>query len=76
MTTILKFNKNPFKKGTLLTTAQAATLMEKSMEALVIARAQGRGLPFVKIGRSVYYRTCDVAAWLMQEGAKKGGSAA
>ena len=66
----------------LLTTEQAATRTGLSMNTLLKHRKQNRGLPFVRLGRTVRYRTADVEAYLIAQtvhpgepGASSGRSA-
>lgn len=49
----------------LLTTEQAAARTGLSINTLVKHRKQNRGMPFVKLGRTVRYRTADVEAYLV-----------
>jgi hypothetical protein len=45
----------------LLTTQQVAKLLGKAPQTLINDRHEGRGLPYVKIGRLVRYRRAVVA---------------
>ena len=47
----------------LLTEAQAAGFLAVSMRTLQAWRVRGNGPPFVKVGRGVRYRRCDLTAW-------------
>ena len=53
----------PTKKppGALLTTKEAAAVLRVSPSWLAKARMTGDGPPYIKIGRSVRYRDCDVS---------------
>jgi hypothetical protein len=44
-------------------TIVAAELCQQP-NTLTAWRNQGRGPPFIKVGRKVFYRRCDVASWL------------
>lgn len=49
----------------LLTDIQAAKILHVSPGTLSVWRSTGRyRLPFVKIGRKVFYRRSDLDAWL------------
>jgi len=48
----------------LLTTEQLSAELEMSVEALAQWRYRGMGPRFIKEGRWVRYRRCDVDAWL------------
>lgn len=48
----------------LLDQAQLAAKLGKSESWCERARWLGNGPPYVKVGRSVRYRTSDVTAWL------------
>jgi len=48
----------------LLTTEQTAARTGLSVNTLLKHRKQHRGLPFVRLGRTVRYRTVDVEAFL------------
>jgi excisionase family DNA binding protein len=49
----------------LLTTEQTAARTGLSVNTLLKHRKQHRGMPFVRIGRTVRYRTVDVEAFLV-----------
>ncbi len=49
---------------TLLTTKEVADLTGLSRETLAQWRSQRRGIPYLKIGRSVRYAIADVQAYL------------
>ena len=49
---------------TTLKVKDAATRLGLSASTLNKWRTQGRGPKFVKLGRSVCYRTADIDAWL------------
>jgi excisionase family DNA binding protein len=49
----------------LLTEDEAAALLRVEPQTLRLWRATGRyGLPFVKVGRCVRYRRCDLEKWI------------
>ena len=48
----------------LLTTEEVANLTGLSRETLAQWRSQRRGIPYLKIGRSVRYAFADVQAYL------------
>ncbi len=48
----------------LLTTPEAASILDISPRTLEKSRSHGDGPPFYKIGRSVKYRKDEVEAWL------------
>ena len=49
---------------TLLTTKEVANLTGLSRETLAQWRSQKRGIPYLKIGRSVRYALADVQTYL------------
>jgi excisionase family DNA binding protein len=49
----------------LLTPQQVAALTGLSAETLAQWRSQGRGLPYLKVGRAVRYDPADVQAYLV-----------
>lgn len=53
---------NTAPQSTLLTESDLATRWQISIKTLQNARVSGRGLPFLKLGRSVRYRLADVEA--------------
>ena len=53
------------KLNELLDENQAAALLTVTPGTLSVWRSTGRyNLPFVKVGRNVRYRRCDLVAWL------------
>lgn len=48
----------------LMTTQEVATLLRKHPVSLCIDRQKNRSLPFIKLGRRVYYKREDVMAAL------------
>jgi hypothetical protein len=48
----------------IATSREVAAVFNTTEQALAQRRFRGQGPPFVKAGRSVYYRWCDVNAWL------------
>jgi len=48
----------------LLTQRETATLLRLSERTLERLRVQGGGPAFVKAGRAVRYRECDLEAWV------------
>jgi hypothetical protein len=45
----------------------AAAQLDVQPQTLASWRTQGRGPDFVKVGRAVFYRKADIAAWLGQQ---------
>lgn len=56
----------------LLTTEQAAARTGLSVNTLLKHRKQRRGMPFVRLGRTVRYRTADVEAYLIAQTVQPG----
>ena len=54
-----------------LTAAQAAQLTGFSTKALESFRSKRIGPPFLKVGKSVRYRSADVRSWIEAEGPVK-----
>jgi excisionase family DNA binding protein len=53
------------QKTELLTDAEAAKILHVSAGTLSVWRSTGRyRLPFVKIGRKVFYKRSDIDAWI------------
>ena len=48
----------------LLTSEQAAKILGVKSQSLAVWRLHGENLPFVKVGRLVRYRRCDIEKWL------------
>jgi excisionase family DNA binding protein len=48
----------------LLTTEELAVFLGLSSQVLKINRMTGNGIPFIRIGRSIRYRLCDVESYL------------
>lgn len=48
----------------LLTQKEVAEWIGMSEAWLEMCRFKGKGIPYIKIGRSCRYRTSDVQAWL------------
>lgn len=48
---------------TLLTESQLAERQQRSVRTIQADRLKGGGIPYVKLGRSVRYRLCDVERW-------------
>ena len=48
----------------LMTQSECSAAVKLSESRLEKARVRGDGPPFVKLGRAVRYRPCDVKAWL------------
>lgn len=46
-----------------LTETQLAERHQRSIKTLQNLRVTGEGIPFIKIGRSVRYRLCDLLEW-------------
>jgi predicted DNA-binding transcriptional regulator AlpA len=51
----------------LLTDHQVAAITGRSRKTLQKDRVYGGGLPFIQFGRSVRYRSSDVAVWLASQ---------
>ena len=51
--------------GPLLTTEEAAELLGLSEQALKLHRMTGRGVPFVRLGRSVRYNRRDIDDYVL-----------
>ena len=49
---------------TLLTALETAHLLRCSLRTLDRERAEGRGCPFIRIGRRIRYRRADVEAFV------------
>lgn len=52
------------EKITLLTETELAALVSRSLSAIRQDRHHGRGVPYLKIGRSVRYSLIDITAYL------------
>jgi len=53
------------RQRALLTTEEAAALVDAKPQTLAIWRCTGRhNLPYVRVGRLIRYREADVLAWL------------
>jgi len=50
-----------------MTTAELARYLSVSEVKLMQDRARGRGVPFLKIGRSVRYARADVQKWISSQ---------
>lgn len=50
-------------KEVFLTERELAARQKRSVRTLQNQRISGDGVPFVKFGRSVRYRLCDIVAW-------------
>jgi predicted DNA-binding transcriptional regulator AlpA len=51
----------------LLTAEDVAEVTRLSVETLAQWRSQGRGVPYIKVGRNcVRYRQCDLDGWLAE----------
>jgi predicted DNA-binding transcriptional regulator AlpA len=51
----------------LIHSADAASLLHVKDTTLTAWRNQHRGPAYLKIGRSVYYRRCDLSEWLASQ---------
>ncbi len=51
----------------LIPSDEVAAQLRVKPQTLASWRASGRGPEFVKIGRGVFYRRADIAAWLGQQ---------
>jgi excisionase family DNA binding protein len=61
-----------FTDDIIITTEQAATLLCTPKSTLVKWRCTGENnIPFIKLGRSVRYRTTDLKKWLDVRSAKQ-----
>lgn len=60
----------------LLDEKQAATVLNVKPGTLSVWRSTGRySIPFVKVGRSVRYRLCDLNAWVESRTQANGATA-
>jgi hypothetical protein len=48
----------------LLSPSDLAALRGVDERTLTVERSQGRGPDYVKLGRTVYYRGCDIRKWI------------
>ena len=48
----------------LLSPSDLAALRGVDERTLMVERSQGRGPDYVKLGRTVYYRGCDIRKWI------------
>jgi hypothetical protein len=48
----------------LLDTEELAALENRSKWAIIADRKYGRGIPYVRVGRSIRYRVSDITAYL------------
>ena len=49
----------------LLSTTQVAELFQTTVGTLALWRSSGRyGIPYIKIGRKVFYRESEIEMWL------------
>jgi hypothetical protein len=55
--------EDPSEYRVMLTEQQVAYRQCRSVKTLQNQRVAGGGIPFLKLGRSVRYRLCDVIAW-------------
>ena len=51
----------------LLTTAEAARRTGRPKDTLRKDRKAGKGMPWVRVGRNIRYRTVDVEAWIIAQ---------
>jgi hypothetical protein len=49
---------------TLLSEVELAAVLEVEVRTLAAWRAESRGPDYVKLGKSVFYRQCDLQAWI------------
>jgi hypothetical protein len=49
---------------TLLSEADLAVILEVEIKTVQAWRMQGRGPDYVKLGKSIYYRTRDLQEWI------------
>jgi hypothetical protein len=57
----------------LISEAQLASAINRTIRTLWTWRQRGEGPPFVRVGRGVFYRLSDVQRWLAQQ-VEGGGS--
>lgn len=69
------YNVKPQATPVALNEQAAATYLSRSRAFLRLARMQGRGPAFVKVGRSVLYLIADLDAWLDQHRVQPGSAA-
>lgn len=48
----------------LLNQKQTAEMLKMSEAWLELSRSRGTGLNYVKLGKSVRYKLCDIMAWI------------
>ncbi|MCK6413917.1 MAG: helix-turn-helix domain-containing protein [Azonexus sp.] len=72
-----KFERQLIAAGAdLLDDHAAAALLDVSAGTLSVWRSTGRyNLPFLKIGRKVRYRRCDLEAWMQARTRESGATA-
>ena len=64
MATVFSAANSDGRESDLLTPAEAAAFLRVKVQTLAVWRATARyGLPFFKIGRSVFYLRADLIAW-------------
>lgn len=54
----------PINPNQLYDTEQAAALIDRSPWTLIRDRKMGRGIPWIKVGRSVRYSAADIAEFI------------
>jgi Helix-turn-helix domain len=55
---------NPVDRDNLLTELQAAKVLNLSTRTLQAWRNKGSGPSFVRAGRAIRYRPCDLLVWI------------
>ena len=58
---------NSVDPNELVDAVAAAKLLRQKPQTLAAWRCEGRGCAYLKIGRAVYYRRADIAAWLGEQ---------
>jgi hypothetical protein len=53
----------PSNSGVFLTELELASRQNRSVKTIQAERVAGRGVPFVKLGRSVRYRLSDIESY-------------
>jgi hypothetical protein len=52
------------RRFSIYTPEDLAELLNRDVRTLAVWRAQKRGPDFVRAGRTIFYRRCDIEAWL------------
>ena len=60
----METSKTPVTLGDLLTAEEAAKALRCHYMTLSRQRMDGKGIPYIKCGRKVFYRRADIEAYL------------